>query len=919
MQEPTIAAEAAALLEQLPPDAQELWAAELKRLLPAAKMGHRQRLLLAAKELHAHQRATQRANNSHDEVDDGVLILEDNDSVISSPAESPSPAIGTKSSKKLDPPLQIPIPPASWSHADAAANFLWFEVAHFPVVMVRASPSTSATAYHQLRFGDVLAAEAVESHGGHAWARLAEPELTALQINHMRTEPTQGAAYVLLDGTHLGLGTLLRPAQPPPMGVWSLPRRLYLAAMAGRGERLSRVALPERVRYSTLLPAREAMLHPAADDSPSMAKIPAALRPVLESLQSNEYLSCWVASEALLDRTSSTTTTGDDDDGHGHHGETAAPRRTLTSVRERSLLLGTADGDDPFPPSAQHPKTRLLPQSPPPKPKLAAAMLLRGAPAACVAGWCAYHLAVGFSRLYLYFDDPSEAEAIAAAQRFAPAAEIVRCTPGFWAEQRAFNTFFDGARGTRGGDIKGSTEEVSTQNFEKGDVQSRQCVAVQHGCARAAVDGCDWILHLDVDELWYSPLDVAQRDAPAAFARCPDDVHQLIFNNLEAVPRFADPPTGGSWFTHQTLFKVHPCFTRTLEQNELAEAREERHRLQQRVKVRAREARREARRATRAGGKGGEGDDDDEDVDSSEDDEDYTKLAKRMREQCDNDEDAYCRYIGQLACEREWRLAASRVTPTDGSAKPAAPTRTEPSVDLRREWKRLHEAGNHTEAQRVAQAAKKKGGKESAAFQFFTAHMQGKAAARLRARPGAPSFAPLPAAGIHSWTIYSDGRTHKCYGAGAPVILHYPNASFEYWQTKYRMLTVAPTLGEGKQISLMTLGRMSRLLDPILTKHRAKLQKDADDEDDEKDALVAKCPWAVVVNGMHELAAAVIKRAATTGEQADKDLAEALFRHQYIVTDMLPPLASRGLLVEINLVRDVVLGELRGDVRAGSG
>jgi hypothetical protein len=44
-----------------------------------------------------------------------------------------------------------------------------------------------------------------------------------------------------------------------------------------------------------------------------------------------------------------------------------------------------------------------------------------------------------------------------------------------------------------------------------------------------------------------------QSDAPAAFARAPPSVDELIFMNHEAVPRLH---SSGSWFENQTLFKV---------------------------------------------------------------------------------------------------------------------------------------------------------------------------------------------------------------------------------------------------------------------------------------------------------------------------------------------------------------------------
>ena len=101
---------------------------------------------------------------------------------------------------------------------------------------------------------------------------------------------------------------------------------------------------------------------------------------------------------------------------------------------------------------------------------------------------------------------------------------------------------------------------LSVENFEKGDVQSRQCVVVQEAIALAAADGFDWLLHVDIDELWYSPVPSAQRDAPSVFAAAPDSVTEIIFPNHEAVPQLED---SDCWFTSHTLFKVASTFTRS--------------------------------------------------------------------------------------------------------------------------------------------------------------------------------------------------------------------------------------------------------------------------------------------------------------------------------------------------------------------
>ena len=64
------------------------------------------------------------------------------------------------------------------------------------------------------------------------------------------------------------------------------------------------------------------------------------------------------------------------------------------------------------------------------------------------------------------------------------------------------------------------------------------------------------------------------------------------------------------------------------------------------------------------------------------------------------------------------------------------------------------------------------------------------------------------------------------------------------------------------------------------------------------------------VNGMHDLAAALVARAEASGDKKDAELVEGVYRQQFCVTDMLPQLATYGLLVEINAVREVVLSAM---------
>ena len=157
------------------------------------------------------------------------------------------------------------------------------------------------------------------------------------------------------------------------------------------------------------------------------------------------------------------------------------------------------------------------------------------------------------------------------------------------------------------------------------------------------------------------------------------------------------------------------------------------------------------------------------------------------------------------------------------------------------------------------------------------------------------------------------GRAHTCYGAGAPVILHYPNASFEYWVKKYRMLTTETNFAEGTQISLKGVSKLSKALDRTLSKKEGGKKEGTEEEEEEvaeSTAELLKAQKGDKVSGLHELAAVLVKRAETTGKQSDKDIVSGLYRQMFSSIDMLPPLASYGLLTEITMPREVILKEL---------
>lgn len=282
--------------------------------------------------------------------------------------------------------------------------------------------------------------------------------------------------------------------------------------------------------------------------------------------------------------------------------------------------------------------------------------------------------------------------------------------------------------------------------------------------------------------------------------------------------------------------------------------------------------------------------DDDDDDESEEDDEDFK-----------DDEDLFNQRLSAVQRERARRL---RMALSDT-----------PAIELRSRWREAREAGDREAASKARKLARKASSKEGAAYTYFTAHAQGKSAVRLRAGPGAPSTSPVPRAGIHRWSRLR-GRTHSCEGAGAPVVLHYANANYGYWVSKYEMLTTKVNFGEGRQISLKTLPKLSASLEVLLSnkerlKARAKakaagLAQTVDEEDAELTAALGDVRKQGTTQGMHELAAGLVAR-------GDLDVAKGLYRQQFVCADVLPELASHGLLVEIPHVRELLLQERGGD------
>ena len=145
----------------------------------------------------------------------------------------------------------------------------------------------------------------------------------------------------------------------------------------------------------------------------------------------------------------------------------------------------------------------------------------------------AHHLALGFSRLYLVFDDPADPD----LARVADSPGVV-AIPGDDAHRLAWREL--------------PLFAAMGPSVER-EVMARQVLNASLAMRRARQDGCDWLLHIDIDELFWSPHESAA-DHFGALKTAPFDV--VVYRNYEAVPEaddVADP------MREVTLFKTPPA------------------------------------------------------------------------------------------------------------------------------------------------------------------------------------------------------------------------------------------------------------------------------------------------------------------------------------------------------------------------
>lgn len=148
----------------------------------------------------------------------------------------------------------------------------------------------------------------------------------------------------------------------------------------------------------------------------------------------------------------------------------------------------------------------------------------------------AYHLAIGFAHIFLFFDDSNDPDLARVAGRAG-----VTAIPHDSQLREAWKTLPQyGAQG----------------DFLEREVMARQVLNAAHAMELARARGFDWLLHIDADELFYAPGGSAA-DHFASLENEPVDT--VNYPNYEAVP---ERETIGDFFREVTLFKVPPELNR---------------------------------------------------------------------------------------------------------------------------------------------------------------------------------------------------------------------------------------------------------------------------------------------------------------------------------------------------------------------
>lgn len=143
-----------------------------------------------------------------------------------------------------------------------------------------------------------------------------------------------------------------------------------------------------------------------------------------------------------------------------------------------------------------------------------------------------YHLSIGFSRLYLFFDDPND-PSIHLARKY-PDVTVIRNDQKlqqFWKKTRLY------------------ASRPEYREFLDSQLRPRQALNVEIGIQLALRDEVDWLFHIDSDELFYLRGQTVQEHFQDLTDR---NIRHVVYRNYESITESCEV---SNYFREATLFK----------------------------------------------------------------------------------------------------------------------------------------------------------------------------------------------------------------------------------------------------------------------------------------------------------------------------------------------------------------------------
>lgn len=146
-----------------------------------------------------------------------------------------------------------------------------------------------------------------------------------------------------------------------------------------------------------------------------------------------------------------------------------------------------------------------------------------------------YHLSIGFDYIFLFFDDPNDIS-IKRAEKYSDVI-VIRSDDRLhrmWERSQLY------------------AEDKRIRRFINTEVMARQELNVEIAIRLALEKRIDWLLHIDIDELFYCPTQTVKEHFQSISAR---EIRYITYLNYEAIPERADIE---DFFKEVVLFKKSP-------------------------------------------------------------------------------------------------------------------------------------------------------------------------------------------------------------------------------------------------------------------------------------------------------------------------------------------------------------------------